>query len=160
MHNECHKIYLSGPFGIFCLNVILTISYLRAQTIETSSLPTDSSRPLFKQIEIFSIWWAPVSNDPVIDFFIWVDFEFFFSVKLFAFFIYIMHLVMIVQYHRKLPSSGSRILATLPLAVAYVISCMALSEQKLDGQAGEWVSFITSGNGSVAPLWFSCPTSV
>ena len=34
--------------------VILTISYLRAQTIETSSLPTDSSRPLFKQIKIFS----------------------------------------------------------------------------------------------------------
>ena len=32
--------------------VILTISYLRAQTTETSSLPTDSSRPLFKQIEI------------------------------------------------------------------------------------------------------------
>ena len=49
-----HKIYLSGPFRIFCLYVILTISYLRAQTIETSSLPTDSSRPLFKQIEIFS----------------------------------------------------------------------------------------------------------
>ena len=41
--------------GMFCLNVILTISYLRAQTIETSSLPTDSSRPLFKQIETFSI---------------------------------------------------------------------------------------------------------
>ena len=39
---------------IFCRYVILTISYLRAQTIETSSLPTDSSRPLFKQIEIFS----------------------------------------------------------------------------------------------------------
>ena len=35
--------------------LILTISYLRAQTIETSSLPTDSSWPLFKQIEIFSI---------------------------------------------------------------------------------------------------------
>ena len=34
--------------------VIITISYLRAQTIE-ASLPTDSSRPLFKQIEIFSI---------------------------------------------------------------------------------------------------------
>ena len=54
LHNACHKIYLSGPFGIFCLYVILTISYLRAQTIETSSLPTDSLRPLFKQIEIFS----------------------------------------------------------------------------------------------------------
>ena len=39
---------------MFCLYVILTISYLRAQTIETSSLPTDSSQPLFKQIEIFS----------------------------------------------------------------------------------------------------------
>ena len=54
LHNKCHKIYLSGPFGIFCLYVILTISYLLAQTKETSSLPTDSSRPLFKQIEIFS----------------------------------------------------------------------------------------------------------
>ena len=43
-----------GPFGIFSLDVILTISYLRAQTIETSSLLTDSSRPLFEQIEIFS----------------------------------------------------------------------------------------------------------
>ena len=42
---------VSCSFGIFC--VILTISYLRAQTIETSSLPTDSSRLLFKQIEIF-----------------------------------------------------------------------------------------------------------
>ena len=41
--------------GMFCLYIILTISYLRAQTIETSSLPTDSSRPLFKQIENFSI---------------------------------------------------------------------------------------------------------
>ena len=38
----------------FFLYVILTISYLRAQTIETSSLPTDSSRPLFEQIEISS----------------------------------------------------------------------------------------------------------
>ena len=55
LHNARHKIYLSGPFGIFCLYVILTISYMREQTIETSSLPTDFSRPLFKQIEIFSI---------------------------------------------------------------------------------------------------------
>ena len=39
----------------FVFSVILTISYLRAKTIETSSLPTDSSQPLFKQIEIFSI---------------------------------------------------------------------------------------------------------
>ena len=46
-------IIVSCCFGIFC--VILTISYLQAQTIETSSLPTDSSWPLFKQIEIFSI---------------------------------------------------------------------------------------------------------
>ena len=44
------------PFGISSIYVILTISYLRAQTIETSSLPTDSSRPLFEQIEIFSIY--------------------------------------------------------------------------------------------------------
>ena len=40
---------------MFVFYVILTISYLRTQTIEMSSLPTDSSRPLFKQIEIFSI---------------------------------------------------------------------------------------------------------
>ena len=39
MTAQCHKIYLSGPFAIFCLYVILTISYLRAQTIEMSSLP-------------------------------------------------------------------------------------------------------------------------
>ena len=52
----CFSILTSfgGPFGILCLYVILTISYLRAQTIETSSLPTDSSQPLFKQIESFS----------------------------------------------------------------------------------------------------------
>ena len=53
LHNnchKCHKIYLSVSLGMFCLYVILTISYLRAQTIETSSLLTDSSRPLFKQI--------------------------------------------------------------------------------------------------------------
>ena len=52
----CFSILTSfgSPFGILCLYVILTISYLRAQTIETSSLPTDSSQPLFKQIEIFS----------------------------------------------------------------------------------------------------------
>ena len=40
---------------MFVFYVILTISYLRTQTIETSSLSTDSSRPLLKQIEIFSI---------------------------------------------------------------------------------------------------------
>ena len=40
---------------MFCLYVTLTISYFRAQTIETSSLHTESSQPLFKQIEIFSI---------------------------------------------------------------------------------------------------------
>ena len=34
----------------------LLFEYLQAQTIETSSLPTDSSRPLFKQIEIFLYW--------------------------------------------------------------------------------------------------------
>ena len=53
----CFSILTSfgGPLGILCLYVILTISYLRAQTIETSSLPTDSSQPLFKHIEIFSL---------------------------------------------------------------------------------------------------------
>ena len=53
LHNKCHNIYLGGPFGIFCFHVILTISYLWAQTVETSSLSTDSSWPLFKQIKIF-----------------------------------------------------------------------------------------------------------
>ena len=48
-------LYLSGFLQVFLFNVILIISYLRAQTIETSSLPTDSMRPLFKQIEIFSV---------------------------------------------------------------------------------------------------------
>ena len=55
LHNKCHNFYLGGPFGIFCFYVILTISYLRAQTVQTSSLSTDSSWPLFKQIKIFSI---------------------------------------------------------------------------------------------------------
>ena len=54
MYNKSHKIYLSGPFGIFCRYITLTISYLWARTIETSSLPTDSLRPLFKQIKSFS----------------------------------------------------------------------------------------------------------
>ena len=34
--------------------VILAIPYLRARTKETSSLPNDSMRPLFKQLETFS----------------------------------------------------------------------------------------------------------
>ena len=38
---------------VFLFYVILAISYLRTRTIETSSLPSDSMRPLFKQIEIF-----------------------------------------------------------------------------------------------------------
>ena len=38
----------------FLFYVILTISYLWAQTIETSSLPNKSMRALFKQIKIFS----------------------------------------------------------------------------------------------------------
>ena len=36
----------------FLFHVILTISYLQPRTIQTSSLPTDSSQPLFKQIKI------------------------------------------------------------------------------------------------------------
>ena len=47
-------LIVSVPSGFFVFYVILAISYLLAQTIETSSLPTDSSRPLFKQVEIFS----------------------------------------------------------------------------------------------------------
>ena len=59
LSNRCriHKIYPSGPYRILCLfffSVIITNSYLRARTIQTSSLPNDSSRHLFKQIEIFS----------------------------------------------------------------------------------------------------------
>ena len=51
-----HQIYLNGPFRSFWFTssyslVILTISYLRVRTIETSPFPTDSSRPLFKHIE-------------------------------------------------------------------------------------------------------------
>ena len=44
---------LSSLFGDFLIYFILTISYMRAWTIETSSLPDDSMRPLIKQIEIF-----------------------------------------------------------------------------------------------------------
>ena len=43
------------PVVSFLCFTSLTISYLRAQAIETSSFPTDSSRPLFKQIERFSV---------------------------------------------------------------------------------------------------------
>ena len=38
----------------FLFYVILTIYYLRAQTIETSTLPDDFMRTLFKKIETFS----------------------------------------------------------------------------------------------------------
>ena len=44
LYNKYHKIRC----------VILTISYLRAWTIETSSSPNDSMKPLIQQIEIFS----------------------------------------------------------------------------------------------------------
>ena len=47
-----HKL-LRNSLWDFLIYVILTISYLRAQTIETTPIPTDSSRPLFEQIEIF-----------------------------------------------------------------------------------------------------------
>ena len=46
-----------STFGKFLYYVILTISYLRACSIvqlEMSSLPSDSARLLFKQIDIFS----------------------------------------------------------------------------------------------------------
>ena len=52
---------LPNPYGIFCVCVCVCVFFfcypnhlLRARTIETSSLPNDSSRPLLKQIEIFS----------------------------------------------------------------------------------------------------------
>ena len=41
-------------FLIYVIYVILAIPYLRARTKETSSLPNDSMRPLFKQLETFS----------------------------------------------------------------------------------------------------------
>ena len=47
LYNKCHKI----PY------VILTLSYLRARTIETSSSPNDSMKPLIQQIEIF-FWYT------------------------------------------------------------------------------------------------------
>ena len=47
LYNKCHKI----PY------VILTLSHLRAWTIETSSSPNDSMKPLIQQIEIF-FWYT------------------------------------------------------------------------------------------------------
>ena len=62
MYNKSHKINLSGPFGHFVWRYP-NHSYLRAWTIETSSLPTDSSRPLLKQIEIFFlVYWLYIST--------------------------------------------------------------------------------------------------
>ena len=48
--NECLSKQLLHRMSSYSL-VILTISYLRVRTIETSTFPTDSSRPLFKQID-------------------------------------------------------------------------------------------------------------
>ena len=57
LYNKCHKINLSGPFGHFLFHVILTISYLRAWTFETSSLPKDSLRaPDQANCKYFSIY--------------------------------------------------------------------------------------------------------
>ena len=53
LYNKRHKINLSGPFRHFLFHLILTISYLRGWTFETSSLPNDSLRTLIKQVEIF-----------------------------------------------------------------------------------------------------------
>ena len=45
------------------LFLFVPFPYLRARTIETSSLPTNSSWPLFKQIEIFFlIYWLYIST--------------------------------------------------------------------------------------------------
>ena len=46
---------VSGPFGFFCVLGHPNHFVLAGATIEKSSLLTDSSRPLFKQIEIFSM---------------------------------------------------------------------------------------------------------
>ena len=48
--NECLSKQLLHRMSSYSL-VILTISYLRVRTIEMSPFPTDSSRPLFKQID-------------------------------------------------------------------------------------------------------------
>ena len=57
LYNKCHKINLSGPFGHFLFHVILTISYLRAWTFETSPLPKDSLRaPDQANCKYFSIY--------------------------------------------------------------------------------------------------------
>ena len=46
--------FLKQSLRDFLFYVILAIPYLRARTKETSSLPNDSMRPLFKQLETFS----------------------------------------------------------------------------------------------------------
>ena len=51
--NKCHKSTFKQSLRDFLFYVILTISYLRAQTIKMSSLPNDSMRLMLKQIEIF-----------------------------------------------------------------------------------------------------------
>ena len=85
MYNKCHKIYLSGPFGDFLFYAILTISvtYGREQQ-KTSSLPTDSSRPLLNanrdffwhtdcifQLEVLSLIYARVTWVPPRNFASW-----------------------------------------------------------------------------------------
>ena len=52
--NVTKPTLISGPFRDFLFYVILTISYLRTGTIETSSLTNYSMRPLINQMEIFS----------------------------------------------------------------------------------------------------------
>ena len=59
LHNKCHKIYPSGPFGIF-LCFILTISYLRAPTRRRSnSIPWCTS---FHVILSLRTWHTMISN--------------------------------------------------------------------------------------------------
>ena len=49
------QIYLSGPFGIFCLYVILTLAGANNRDVIINyRFLAASSRPLFKQIENFS----------------------------------------------------------------------------------------------------------
>ena len=50
--NVTKSTYKQSPRD-FLFYVILTISYLRAQTTKMSSLPNDSMRLMLKQIEIF-----------------------------------------------------------------------------------------------------------
>ena len=66
LYTKCQKINLSGSIGDFPSYVIRiltnSISYLWAWTIETSSLPNDSMRPLIKRSRFFLAYWLYIST--------------------------------------------------------------------------------------------------